>query len=131
MAGARSFVTRELVVVDDCRLLEPGHWALLWFDGDDVWHQRLLLWPSRRDKSRFVCVTPDEEIYEEPFLEVDPLNHSIASYGLDGRLSRPSGLRHDVYGFDEEPSKDDILGWLDWSCRGAEAFGRGWRDSSC
>ena len=101
------------MVVDDCRLLEPGHWALLWFDGDDVWHQRLLLWPSRRDKSRFVCVTPDEEIYEEPFLEVDPLNHSIASYGLDGRLSRPSGLRQDVYGFDEEPSKDDILGWLE------------------
>ena len=76
---------------------------------------RLLLWPSRRDKSRWVCVSPDEDVYEEAFLETDPLNHAIRAFGLGRRTDVPSVVTQDIYDgiFSEAPSKEDISGWLD------------------
>ena len=112
MAKEPHFVTRELEAVADCSLLEPGHWALLWFEGDTVWHQRLLLWPSKRDKSFFVCVTPDEQIYEEAFLETDPEIFAIRSFGCRIFSDHPPEITQEIYGFEGEPSAASIKKWL-------------------
>ena len=76
---------------------------------------RLLLWPSRRDKSRWVCVGPNEDVDEEAFLGTDPLIHAIRVFGLGRRTNVPSAVTLDIhYGiFSEAPSKEDISGWLD------------------
>ena len=42
MAAEHSFRTKELIAVSDSSLLEPGHWALLWFEGHAVWHKRFV-----------------------------------------------------------------------------------------
>jgi len=103
---------RELVSVSGCKLLEPGNWALRWFEGDDVRHKRLLLWPSRRDKSRFVRVTPDEHVYEEVFLEADATNHAIGSFGLGRRTEVPWAVTQEIYEgiFSEATAKEDLQG---------------------
>ena len=105
-------MTKELEAVADCRLPEPGQWALLWFEGDTVWHQRLLLWPSKRDESFFVCVAPDEQIYEEAFLETDPDNFAIRSFCCRNFGDHSPEVTQEIYGFDGEPSAASIKKWL-------------------
>ena len=45
--------------------LLPGRRMLLHYASDDVWHERLLLWPSSSDYRRWVIETPDEDMYAE------------------------------------------------------------------
>ena len=108
MAEGASFKTKELVGAVDCRLLQPGHWALLWFEGDNVWHKRLLLYPASRDKSHWICVTPDEDIYEEALCETDPENWAIRSFGLRDFADSPQERRQGIYDFDGTPSLDQV-----------------------
>ena len=94
-------MTKELEAAADCRLLEPGHWALLWFEGDTVCHQKFLRWPSTRDKSFFVCITPDEQIYEEAFLETNPEDWQVRSFGCRNFSDHPPEVTQEIYGLRE------------------------------
>ena len=105
-------MTKELEAAADCRMLEPGHWALRWFEGDTVWHQRLLLWPSKQDKPFFVCITPDEQIYEEALLEKDPEERAMRCFGCRNFSDHPPEVTQEIYGFEGEPSAASIKKWL-------------------
>ena len=108
MAEEPHFATKELEAAADGRLLEPGHWALLWFERDTVWHQRLLLLPSKRDKSFFVCMTPDEQIYEEAPLETNPEDWAVRSFGCRNFSDHPPEVTQEICGFEGEPSAASI-----------------------
>ena len=49
----------------------PGHRILVWYEDDDVWHERVLLWPSHdvagRSRDRWVVLTPDDDVYVEDY----------------------------------------------------------------
>ena len=77
-----------------------------------MWHQRLLLWPSKRDKSRSVCITPNDQIYEEVFLETNPEDWAVPSFGYRSFSDHPPEVTREIYGFDGEPSAASIKKWL-------------------
>ena len=123
MAEAQSFRTKELVDADECRLLQPGHWALLWYEGDHVWHKRLLLYPSSRDQSFWICASPDWEtdpICEEAFLESDADLWAIAAYGLAGYSDKPQPKNQHIYDFEDQPSLEELRKLMEE----ANAFGK-------
>ena len=38
------------------RGLRPGGRLLLWYEDDDVWHERLALWPVGKEGTRKLCI---------------------------------------------------------------------------
>ena len=78
-----------------------------------MWHKRLLLYPSARDLTYWVCATPDGDVYEEGLIEADPENWAIRSYGLAGFSDRPQDQHHEVYDFEPPFLLDDIRKWMD------------------
>ena len=46
-----------------------GKTLAVWFSDDDVWHERLILWPSGTTSTSYYILTPDDDIYVE---ELDP-----------------------------------------------------------
>ena len=79
-----------------------------WFEGDSVWHKRLLLYPSARDLTYWICATPDGDVYEEGLIEADPENWAVRSYGLAGFSDQPQDSSQEVYDFEPVPLLDDI-----------------------
>ena len=77
-----------------------------------MWHKRLLLYPASRDKSHWICVTPDEDIYEEALCETDPENWAIRSFGLRDFADSPQERRQGIYDFDGAPSLDQVKEWM-------------------
>ena len=49
------------------RHLHPGSRVLLWYEGDTVWHERMLLAATCEDQREWMMVTPDSDIYYESF----------------------------------------------------------------
>ena len=47
--------------------LHLGSGVLLWYEGDTVWHERVLLAATCEDQSKWVIVTPDSDIHYESF----------------------------------------------------------------
>ena len=45
--------------------LMPGRRILLWYDDDEVWHERVLLWPTSSDMTSWWVYTPDGDVYPE------------------------------------------------------------------
>jgi hypothetical protein len=69
----------------------PGRRLWVFYDGDDHWHERLLLWPG--SPTAWAVLTPDNDLYVE---ELEGINgpRKTQMVGLDGRLPRvSSGLR--------------------------------------
>ena len=80
-----------------------------------MWHERLLLYPSSRDKSFWVCATPDSEengVCEEAFLETSPDSWAIAAWGLLDFQDSPQPAGQQMYNFEPMPSLKDIRPWL-------------------
>ena len=49
------------------RHLHPASRVLLWYEGDTLWHERMLLAATCEDQSEWVIVTPDSDIHYESF----------------------------------------------------------------
>lgn len=109
MAEDRIFKTKELKSEPDCRLLRPGHWAMLQFVGEVVWYKRLLLFPCARDFTAWICVTPDGLVGPEGFFEKD----TVKAYGLANFSDRPQDPNHSVYDFGRPPAVGDIKKWME------------------
>jgi hypothetical protein len=78
--------------------VKPGRRILLWFVGDDVWHEVIFLW--RASETSAVIYTPDGDTYNED------LFHEIEGYGalsvfLGGPGALPAGLGARTYRFSE------------------------------
>eukprot|EP00971_Amphidinium_carterae_P341554 6480411-Amphidinium_carterae.1 len=53
---------------DVSRQCKPGGSLLAWYSDDDVYHERLLVWPVVNETTdcRWVIQTPDGDLYVEP-----------------------------------------------------------------
>ncbi|CAE7243495.1 pksN [Symbiodinium natans] len=87
----------------------PGDRLVTWYEDDDLWHERLLIWP--KDRQSWWVATPDGDMYLEPIVgdgTLGPLTFRIK--GVDftywSRLTRP------VYRFSESVSDEDFKGWI-------------------
>ena len=74
------------------RHLHPGSRVLL-YEGDTVWHERMLLAATCEDQSEWMIVTPDSDVHYESF-RTDVSRVIVLP---DGRLRPP--LNDPVYGF--------------------------------
>ena len=68
--------------------------------------------PKRILRSVAPKYTPDEQIYEEAFLETDPENFAIRSFGCRNFSGHPPEVTQEIYSFDGEPSAASIKKWL-------------------
>ena len=66
----------------------PGHRVLVWYDDDNVWHERLLLWPYGDAGLRgWLIETPDGDVYDEELREGDSITR-LRGVHDDGRRGR-------------------------------------------
>ena len=75
------------------RHLHPGSRVLLWYEGDTVWHERMLLAATCEDQSEWMMVTPDSDVHYESF-RTDVSRVIVLP---DGGVRPP--LNDPVYGF--------------------------------
>ena len=82
--------------------MEIGTKVVVFYTDDDVWHERLILLPSREENTYWI-ITPDGDIYEE----------DLGGKAIDGpdrvRVVPPgvrtlANLRRGVYRFREDPT---------------------------
>ena len=89
----------------------PGDRLLIYYRGedgdyDDVWHERLLLWPAFG--SYWAVRTPDGDEYVE-----DPLAHEnlVRFLPPSGAIPRRADLGAQVYRFAAHPEGDAFTAW--------------------
>ena len=95
-------VVPDVSVVEYLKTARPGSRVLVWYEDDDVWHERLLLWPCGGYGSGWwIICTPDhlhdEGVYAELLEEGEDIQE-IRLCAADG--SRPV-LNERVYSFGE------------------------------
>eukprot|EP00974_Lingulodinium_polyedra_P125726 11195582-Lingulodinium_polyedra.AAC.1 len=87
------------------RTLRAGTRLLLYYADDDVYHERIALWPV--DRGRWVMVTPDSDMYDEVVDGSDVASVvEVLLLGPEGRL--PAGLPGRAYRFSRLPSADAL-----------------------
>ena len=79
-------------------VLQPGSTVLVWYTGDTVWHERLIL--GHISSSWYLIVTPDEDIYPQE-LSVPPLGYVMI---MPNHRRVPNSLRaRTTYRFEDGP----------------------------
>ena len=90
--------------------LEPGHYALLLYQGEQRFHARLLL--HRLRGSEWIIVTPDYDVYVEDISAGNPDLDAVRVANVDG--SAPIGLRdRDIYHFNPMPDAARVRRLID------------------
>ena len=95
------------------RNLRPGSRLLVLYIGDDTYHERLALWPVT--EGRWVCYTPDADMYDEAIDGTDPEN-VLETLPLEPRGRLPPGLRNRAYRFARLPSEAELRGLIREGC---------------
>lgn len=85
------------------KVLKTGERILVRYNGEQMFHERLLLWPL--GGSSWVCCTPDFDVYEEDHEDTSTIV-SWSKIQRDGKL--PRGMGGLAYRFDTEVSKADL-----------------------
>ena len=62
---------RAVAAVEFSAELVPGRAVGVWYEGDDVWHERLLLHPTGTP-GLWVVRTPDGDVYDEQIDAISP-----------------------------------------------------------
>ena len=91
----------------------PGHRVLVWYSDDNVWHERVLLWPARTltarpVRDRWQILTPDEHVYQE---DLDQHHDVQMVVELDDGGARPV-LSDQIYAFADPPDDEALLEWI-------------------
>ena len=94
----------------------PGHRILVWYDDPDdpVWHERVLLWPSREIgageslSTRWLILTPDDDLYWE---EMNcGAGHDVTEVSQLGKKGERPYLDDPIYSFAEPLTESVLLG---------------------
>ena len=94
----------------------PGHRILVWYDDPDdpVWHERVLLWPSREVgagealNTRWLILTPDDDVYWE---EMNcGAGHDVTKVSQLGKRGERPYLDDPIYSFAEPLTESVLLG---------------------
>ena len=86
---------------------------LVWYDDDEMWHERIFLWPARRKADRPVCnrwviLTPDDDAYEEDMDQAHDVQ-KVVELADDG--SRPY-IAEEFYCWDEPMEDASSVSWI-------------------
>ncbi|CAK0823171.1 unnamed protein product, partial [Prorocentrum cordatum] len=86
-----------------------GRHYLAWYDGDDVYHEQVALWPQTH--ARWVILTPDFDMYSEMLDGSEGVDGVVRIIGLrpDGRLPR---LDKPAYRFKQALDLDALKGYI-------------------
>ncbi|CAE7628065.1 pksN [Symbiodinium sp. CCMP2592] len=90
--------------------LRPGNKAVVYYDDDDVWHERRVLLPGGSPESYWVR-TPDADLYEEDFQGGSSEGPRRVRHVPFGVKTLPN-LRVAVYRFKEDLTDDDLRKWI-------------------
>ncbi|CAK0864760.1 unnamed protein product [Prorocentrum cordatum] len=69
-AGGMAIAPRAVVDSEFWKILMPGSQLLVWYGDDNVWHERLAVWPVQG--AQWVLQTPDKDVYAEYLDGSDP-----------------------------------------------------------
>ena len=117
MAG-RSKLPQLMVATTDVRLDAaagswrtwlPGQSVLVWYDSDDVWHERMLIWPGM--DGGWCGLTPDGDLYLEWMLP-DGSGDVRRIIALPDSRDVPHGIQEGVYRFRQYPTDDRLKALL-------------------
>ena len=89
------------------RACDCGTSALVWYSNDDVWHERLLVYPAR-SAGGFYCLSPDGDFYVEDLRGAGRVGPSRVVQ-LEPGGSAPRGLAGRQYRFAEYPVRSTCL----------------------
>ena len=89
----------------------PGDRVIDWYEGEDKWHERILVWKGSGEHG-WLVLTPDHDLYEQSYaLDGDdgPVKFKIngRNFNYYSRVSAP------VYKFVAEPSEADTRRYIE------------------
>ena len=98
--------------------LTPGQHYGCWYADDDVWHERVALWPVGRH--RWATLSPDGDVDVEPLDRSDPEHGPTRLREADaaGTVNLPRGGL--LYGFSAYPTEDELRARLREGRRAAD-----------
>ena len=82
--------------------LLPGDFIIVWYDDDDGWHERALLW--KRADGTWEILTPDDDKYCEDYRRNGSGPSEVVRLGPTGGV--PSDITESVYRFASYPMRD-------------------------
>ncbi|CAK0789849.1 unnamed protein product, partial [Prorocentrum cordatum] len=105
-----------LVPRGSSRRLLPGCRAVVRYAGDDLWHERILLYPAASETAGaglpgtcWVVYTPDRDMYIEELEGGSPDDSPVEWLEMPRDLRLPSGLGR-AYRFEESPTEEVMKG---------------------
>ena len=101
-----------------CASLLPGLTVGVLFEGDDLWHERLLLWPSDPVKGDWYCLTPDGDKYVEGLGCGGGDDEPIAAFSCSDDGDAPGFVLGKFYRFQGYPGASSFSSMV----RGAKAI---------
>jgi hypothetical protein len=121
MAGVRPSTTdtRLDAEVDAWNRWVPGMSVLVWYSTDNVWHERLLIWPGLN--GGWQVLSPDDDIYLEVLLP-DGSGDVARVIALPDDNSLPGDLVEHAYRFDAYPGQDRLKALLRDGKKEVEAY---------
>ena len=84
-----------------CKRLVPNRPILVFYEGDPTWHELLPVWPV--GPARWICLTPDDDLYGVSLYDVDPSDGPIELSELTADFEVPDVIDRPVYRFRNYP----------------------------
>ena len=88
----------------------PGAYAFVFYKDDDVWHERVCLWPVGGGK--WIIRSPDGDMYMEDFASDSPGCEINAMILGEPTGELPVDLRGQAYRFIDYPSHGELKSWI-------------------
>jgi hypothetical protein len=111
--------TRLDAEVDAWNKWVPGMSVLVWYSADDVWHERLLIWPGL--KGGWQVLTPEDDFYLEVLLP-DGSGDVARVIALPDNNSLPVELVEQAYMFAAYPGQDRFKALLQYGKKEVDAY---------
>eukprot|EP00438_Fugacium_kawagutii_P005651 Skav219568 [mRNA] locus=scaffold886:117352:118863:- [translate_table: standard] len=87
--------------------LPVGTTTAHWYSDDDVWHERIILWPSMRGDQCYYVLTPDDHVYCEDLRLRFDVENGPSRVRVKGQTFRYwSRFRESSYRFNESVDND-------------------------
>ena len=94
--------------VEELSQCRPGDRLAVWYSDDVMYHERILVWKT--GEASWYILTPDKDLYEEIY--DDPANgpHHFKIKGVHYQFN--SRLRSPIYSFTQDPTEEDMKGFI-------------------
>lgn len=93
---------------DASSYLRAGEPLLVWYDDDNVWHERVAIYPG--DELEWYVLTTDKDLYPEDMSLLDDGPSKLKALVAGRRL--PRAMSKAVYRFRERLADDELRKWI-------------------